>query len=586
MLAMGGRSAHMEVSSPHGAGEILVMDGQVCAASADRSRATLLRQLVAAADVSATDLAGALEAGDAVRALVDSGCVERGFAHTVAVEQIVDALGEMLTWGEGGFTVRVGAEPAGDIGVRLPMDEAIGRGRGRADEWLRVRAALPGEHEVLALVQSTGDTVSLGRDDWSVLVRVDGRRTLGEVVAAAGCAPLVASDRVVDLMGRGLVRVRTEAADRPDEVAQLLDSVEEPDAAKSAPALDAARELDLPIASAQPVAVDPGLDELAGAVEAADLGAVGADDAVEDVAMESDEPVGLAPFDGDAADDLQVVGEAGALAADPDVLGPSGAAPEPVEEPEPVPALMTVDEPGMWEPVVEQPTGSSLLDVVGPVAAEHDEVAEISAEPGLAYAALAPEVAAGDDTEADGGFRFPVEVEAEPVAWAAEPEAWDLAAEESGPQQPGVAGAVEWSPWAQALGLGAPAPEGELVADPLAGPGIAEMIAGAHGAVDTELVPVPLAPAFEDGPAVAAVDPEPPFAISQPEPLTAAALPEPRVSAEAEAVAPGLEPEAGPFAAEAEGAAVPPLAEPVVEATADPLSGGLLAQLMSGVRGL
>jgi hypothetical protein len=77
---------------------------------------------------------------------------------------------------------------------------------------------------------------------------------------------------------------------------------------------------------------------------------------------------------------------------------------------------------------------------------------------------------------------------AEPVAFA---DPLDPAADEAG------APAVQWSPWAQALGLGAPAPEGDLVVDPLAGPGIAEMIAGAHGLSDVEHVlvpPVPMAP--------------------------------------------------------------------------------------------
>ena len=154
MLGMGGRTAHMEVTSAMGAGEIHLVDGHVSAASSDRGRATLLRQVVAAGDVAAADLARALEHADAVRSLVDAGIVERGFCHGVAVEQIVDALGEMLTWQEGQFAVRVGAEHVGDIGVRLPVDEAVGRGRGRADEWGRVRAALPDEQTVLSLVSA------------------------------------------------------------------------------------------------------------------------------------------------------------------------------------------------------------------------------------------------------------------------------------------------------------------------------------------------------------------------------------------------------------------------------------------------
>jgi hypothetical protein len=123
-----------------------------------------------------------------------------------------------------------------------------------------------------------------------------------------------------------------------------------------------------------------------------------------------------------------------------------------------------------------------------------------------------------------------------------------------------VAPAVEWSPWAQALGLGAPAPEGELVVDPLAGPGIAEMIAGAHGLNDVEHVlvpPVPMAPE-------AAAVPEPRFPDVADWAVDAAGLPGHDV-----AETPVL-------------TADEPAQEPVAE---DALQSALLAPLMPGLRG-
>jgi hypothetical protein len=144
-----------------------------------------------------------------------------------------------------------------------------------------------------------------------------------------------------------------------------------------------------------------------------------------------------------------------------------------------------------------------------------------------------------------------------------------------------VAPALEWSPWAQALGLGAPAPEGELVADPLAGPGIAEMIAEAHGLADMEFVPVPLAPVADEGSLEAGLAPGVQgVPVAQPE--APAWVPEPR-----SAVEDGQAGSDAGSASEAEQDAaedVPRLAPEA--ATPDPLAGGLLAQLMTGVRGL
>ena len=526
MLGMGGRTAHMEVTSAMGAGEIHLVDGHVSAASSDRGRATLLRQVVAAGDVAAADLARALEDADAVRALVDAGIVDRGFCHGVAVEQIVDALGEMLTWQEGQFAVRVGAEHVGDIGVRLPVDEAVGRGRGRADEWGRVRAALPDEQTVLSLVSAVAEPTTLGAEDWSVLVRIDGRRTLGEVVAAAGCAPLVASGRIVDLMGRGLVHVRTADSDQPDEVARMLDVIDGSGAPGAVPAAteaeaDVVLALDVVLVEPDPFAEPAG-----------------------DLAQAADE---VAP----AADPVE------AVAGVPDVA--VAFAVEALQEPEvaaPVAALDAVDVQPTWEaqPAVEAVEAVELVE----------EAAEADAWTEQVPVLLEPE------PEPHTEFTFPVAVE--PAAWAQAAAATDEAEPAAGP----AAGAVEWSPWAQALGLGAPAPEGELVVDPLAGPGIAEMIAEAHGMADTEHVPVPLAPVVGqvDLPA-APVD----FGAGTVG-ADAVAMPAPRVPGDD---TPGVarvqaQEVAGPVEA-AEGAEAAPIGE-------DPLAGGLLAQLMTGVRGL
>ena len=64
-------------------------------------------------------------------------------------------------------------------------------------------------------------------EDWAVLARVDGRRTLAEVLAAMGASPLAAGNRLVQLMGRGLVAVQVGGGDAEQEQAnQMLDAFE------------------------------------------------------------------------------------------------------------------------------------------------------------------------------------------------------------------------------------------------------------------------------------------------------------------------------------------------------------------------
>ena len=152
LLGMGGRTAQLEVRSAAGVGSVHLVDGEVSSASADLARAGLLRQVVAAASVPASDLARALEEGEPVRALVDSGAVDRDQARGVAAEHLIDAMGELLTWREGEFSVWVGEADPGDIGVRYPVHELVDRGRERLEQWDRVRTALPEPQSVLSLL--------------------------------------------------------------------------------------------------------------------------------------------------------------------------------------------------------------------------------------------------------------------------------------------------------------------------------------------------------------------------------------------------------------------------------------------------
>ena len=129
LLGMGGRTARMQVTSPGAVGTVHLVDGRISSATADSARAGLLRGLVAALPVPADDLAVALQSEDPVRALVESGVVDRDAAQQVAAENCTEAVGEMLDWASGEFAVWVGSQDPSDIGVRLDVDD---RGQRRA----------------------------------------------------------------------------------------------------------------------------------------------------------------------------------------------------------------------------------------------------------------------------------------------------------------------------------------------------------------------------------------------------------------------------------------------------------------------
>ena len=259
LLAMGGRTARMQITSPAGVGAVDLVDGQVSAATADATRAGLLRQVLGAAPVPADDLAAALHSAHPVLALVESGVVDGALAREVAADHCVDAVGDMLGWEQGEFAVSMGDPRSGDLGVRLGVDQLIADARTRVEEWELVHGMLPESGAVLRLTPDLSMAPMLGVEDWAILARIDGRRTLAEVVAAAGAAQLAASGRLAELMDRGLVQVRTDDTDSErDVVAALLDRFEGrvPAAARVAPAVSAVVAVEdvVAVAEAEPVA--------------------------------------------------------------------------------------------------------------------------------------------------------------------------------------------------------------------------------------------------------------------------------------------------------------------------------------------
>ena len=514
LLSMGRRTARMQVSSSTAVGVVHLVDGEVCSATADCSRASLLRSIVASLSVPADDLAAAVGTDDPVRHVVDSGVVDRAEAQQVAQEQCTEALAEMLGWESGEFAVSVGDEDAGDIGLRVEVDQMVAAAQDRAQAWADLRSALPDPETVLALVPEVAQGPVLDAEDWAVLARVDGRRTLDEVLAAMGAAPLAAGNRLVELMGRGLVSVRVGNADVESERAnQLVDQFESGGVPAAAVVADEAPDL---VEAAADVAQHAGLD---------------------------------------ASQPVSPPGE-----PEQELISPA-IVPEADEAPVPV-----------FDVGVEMDAAEAPVPVYD-VGVEMDAAEAVSFEP--VPVATPPFEVDGPDAAFVDPEQVPVA--AEPVSFLSDPVA---SLDEAGAE-------FAWSPWAQEMGLGeasaqrfqaAPAAEGTVEED-------------GYGPDDTDAYPAPLAPQSMVAPTVE-VDA---FAAGGAAP---AVLPEPRLPGDggAEHVQ-QFEPPVGSHAldsqvpvAPASDAEVASSEEPgsagEPDAVPDPLAGGLLAHLMSSVRGL
>jgi hypothetical protein len=425
------------------------------------------------------------------------------------------------------------------VGVRLEVDQLVAAARERAQEWHDLRAALPGSDTVLALVADVEQAPVVDREDWAVLARVDGRRTLAEVLAAMGASPLAAGHRLVQLMGRGLVAVQVRGGDADREQAtEMLDAFDD-----SGP-LEAVIEVIAPGAPEQ----EPDVRDLF-----------------------VTEPQAVQEWQVAAAEAWEVA------QAEPVVDAPSEAVsyaePVPAEAfsaPSEWPALVAPEFPAGPEPVMSQ----SFPATVDPTAPEADPV-------GLDAAAVTFDQA-------------PVRFEESPVAFDEAPVAFDqstvafddtaVAAFDLEPVAEPVGESFSWSPWAQEMGLGEAVPAAHAAPEGFTAGGFAHMVEDAGGPSHTDTFPVPQAPvAFAEQeyrvPTHGTVDDAAQFVPQPRDPGDGVVDPAEYASAAgAHAAQAGHPADAPPVPVESAGG------QP--ESAPDPLAGGLLAHLMSSVRGL
>ncbi len=472
LLGMGRRTARMQVTSADAVGTVHLVDGRISSATADSARAGLLRGVVAALPVPADDLAMALQSEDPVRALVESGVVDREAAQQVAAEHCTEAVGEMLDWTSGEFAVWVGSQDPSDIGVRLDVDDLVGAARERAQEWQDLRAALPDADSVLALAPTVDHAPVVDTEDWAVLARVDGRRTLAEVLAAMGASPLAGGTRLVQLMGRGLVSVQVGGGDAEQErTAQLLESFE------SGGGLVAELVEAIPVVEA---------DEAVAVTVVEDVAAPQPEFAPDVHDLFVTEPAAVEEWQVAAAESWEV--------AEPPRVGVDsvGFAAE-------VPAFGAEAVELAGEPVAYEVAPGSPAFGVEPVTYELDTVAAYEPEP-VSYEPVGHEVPAFD-AEPVAYELDPVTYEPDPVSYEApvsdftvEPvdEGFAAAVFEVAPAAEPAGEAFAWSPWAQEMGLG----EAPVSAAPEVVPvvGFADMVETERGHGHTDAFPVPQAP--------------------------------------------------------------------------------------------
>jgi len=253
---------HLRTGVAHGA--VHLRDGLVTGARADLSRQELGRRLLGAGLIDDEVLASAAEELTAdptlsfAQLLATRAELSAETATAVATEQAHDAVFSLLRWPEGEFAFVVDESDPDDLGAALPVESVVEEGQRRIVAWAELVETVPASDSVVHVNPSPGTEPVADREEWALLSLVDGRRTVGDLVAVSGRGEYAVVRALAGLVGRGLLVVGGAADDQLARRQSLLAAlegqpVEEPAPAPVPVAAPTAVPVPVPVQAASPV---------------------------------------------------------------------------------------------------------------------------------------------------------------------------------------------------------------------------------------------------------------------------------------------------------------------------------------------
>lgn len=225
-LAGRGASGSLEAVDGDVRGTVWVREGRIASATLSSPTPALGMRLVNGGKLSLTNLGSALATqqqypqmrlGDV---LVRMGLVTRQDVEAVAWEQLCDNVAGILRMTDPVVTftpVTASAAPAAGPAVA----DVLAAATTRLSRWQQIVRSIGGPDTVASLSDATFPTpdVTLRPEEWAVLCRVDGRRSLMSIADQAGFTTLEAASIVESLVAAGLVTVPKPAQPVPPVLA-------------------------------------------------------------------------------------------------------------------------------------------------------------------------------------------------------------------------------------------------------------------------------------------------------------------------------------------------------------------------------
>jgi hypothetical protein len=227
LLAFTSKTGRLHLSGDLSQGRVDLVDGRVHDASADATRVPLARRLLGLGLVDGDQVTSLLRDRDELptdRALaadlVSRDLLDAESASRVLHEQMVDAVFDLLQWTEGSFTFTVGDAPdSGPVELSSKVNDLIEQAEARTERWNETTERT-GPHDAVVAIRRPDHepgAVELDADAWSLLALIDGKRTIGELVALTGRGSFHTRGALAGLIDRGIVKVEHEGEGSPVE---------------------------------------------------------------------------------------------------------------------------------------------------------------------------------------------------------------------------------------------------------------------------------------------------------------------------------------------------------------------------------
>jgi hypothetical protein len=144
---------------------------------------------------------------DLVDLLLNGRYIEREELSMLYERMVLDVLHEILAWEDGTYSFSNVAPPESALTMSLSTESMLMEAVRRVDELRRYRQKLTDPALVLGLKELPDPDASLGEDEKELFGLVDGRRSLGELVAEAPFSDFEAYEALFRLIEAGWIEI-------------------------------------------------------------------------------------------------------------------------------------------------------------------------------------------------------------------------------------------------------------------------------------------------------------------------------------------------------------------------------------------